>query len=148
VTAAQRVVINEPAGDLALALMRQCVARGQGVLLLNLIAGGPSLLHLAVATRGLRVSRQAAVNLSLEHVSAALSVADRAMLELVIIVSPQDQDASASGPGTALNVQLGRQGRQAGQLVDELLALTDLAAQVDRLLWVKVSGEGLAGAPV
>ena len=136
----QRVVLNTGASLLAQGLWDRCLARGQRVQVIQIDPAAPSLLWLKVALQDLAPGRLETRVLPLipDHLDVGLSMARSAGVDLVIITVPEGE-AIDPGNGPQLTVQLSPEGRSTAKLVDELLALSDLAqAHGRQILWAEV----------
>ena len=142
----QRIVLNEGASDLATMLMKRLTRRSQGVMLISLGAGSPSLLKLAMLLRDQPLTRQSSAGLGFipfmeAHLHVGLSMASRCQMDTVIITAPDLSSPGIDvGSGDQVGVYFNRAGRTDGQLVDELLAQVLLSAKQNRpVLWAEVS---------
>ena len=136
----QRVVINQSASRLAQGLWDRCLARGQRVQMIRVNPAAMSLLKLKVILQDRDASERETVILSFipDHLDVGISMARSAKVDLAIISVPDGQSIDP-GNGLILNVLLSLEGRTEAQLVDELLALSDLAQAYGRqVLWAEV----------
>ena len=136
----QRVVINAGASRLAQGLWDRCLARGQRVQMIRISPAAMSLLKLKLILQDHPEQERETAILPFipEHADVAISMARSAGVDLAIITVPDDQSIDP-GNGPLMTILLSLEGRTDAQLVDELLALSDLAqSQGRQILWADV----------
>ncbi len=136
----QRVVINAGASYLAQGLWDRCLARGQRVQMIKIDLAAPSLLKLKVILQDYGAGERETVILPFipDHLDVGISMARSAKVDLAIILVP-DGESIDPGNGLIMTVLLSPEGRTPVQLVDELLALSDLAqAHGRQVLWAEM----------
>lgn len=136
----QRVVINQSASRLAQGLWDRCRARGQRVQMIQIDPAAISPLKLKVMLQDSTVEERETVALPFipDHADVGISMARSAKADLAIIVVVEGESIDP-GNGLQLTALLSPEGRTEAQLVDELLALSDLAqAHGRQVLWVEV----------
>ena len=136
----QRVVLNTGASLLAQGLWDRCLARGQRVQMIRISPAAPTLLWMKVIMQDTTAAEREAAILPFipDHADVGLSMARSAGVDLVILTVPEGESIDP-GNGQQLTVQLSPEGRSTAQLVDELLALSDLAqAHGRQVLWAEV----------
>ena len=134
------MIINQSTDRLAQGLWDRCLARGQRVQVIQIDPAAPSLLWIKVALQDLAAGQRETKVLAFipDHADVDISLARSARVDLAIISVPDDQSIDP-GNGLILNVLLSMEGRTEAQLVDELLALSDLAqAHGRQVLWAEV----------
>ena len=136
----QRVVLNTGASLLAQGFWDRYLARGQRVQMIRISPAAPTLLWMKVILQDSTAAEREAAILPFipDHTDVGLSMARSAGVDLVILTVPEGESIDP-GNGLQLTVQLSPEGRSTAQLVDELLALSDLAqAHGRQILWAEV----------